>query len=122
MGGGGFEKKVSPEKGNWNGNYNSGGVFGHIIRTVLGLVYNTCVFTDNVCIYPGVHISVIHNGTCKIPGGAYPMPRRKHRKNGELILAAFVLGIITGFIMPGWWWALVLGVILVMTGCRILTD
>jgi hypothetical protein len=50
------------------------------------------------------------------------MPKRINRKTGNSIAAAFILGILFSIIMPGWWWVLIVGVMLIMAGYKILID
>jgi hypothetical protein len=122
LGGGGFEKKVSPEEDNRSSGGYSGGVIDYNFCTTMGLVYNTCCPAGYVCLYTGVHIPLIHSEWFKPLRRCKKVPKRICKKNASLIVTAFILGIITSIIMPGWWWVLITGVVLVAAGCKILMD
>jgi len=46
----------------------------------------------------------------------------RKRKNNNLLVLAFVLGVVCSLILPLWAWMLAVGLLLIAAGCRILVD
>ncbi|MDD2573262.1 MAG: hypothetical protein PHS69_02010 [Firmicutes bacterium] len=46
----------------------------------------------------------------------------RKKRMGNLLVLAFVLGVICSLILPVWCWLLVAGAALIIVGCKILVD